>query len=364
MKTSICQCGNTLYFENSQCIVCGRKLGFIREDMQLSALEPGGEGVWQSLANGRNYRLCANYAQYDICNWLVPEDEGKKYCSSCRLNRIIPNLSQDQNLKLWHRIEVAKRRLLYTLYSLGLPVVGRQGDPQQGLAFKFMQDQNRRDEFSNTLTGVNQVMTGHHKGIITINIREAEDSAREQMREQMNEGYRTLLGHFRHEIGHYYWERLIRNGGRLEAFRELFGDERENYQSALDNYYAQEPTSSWQDGFISGYASAHPWEDWAETWAHYLHMVDTLETANDIGFRIQNDPRAAWDNCGESDLSSVKGTNFDALMDDWTSLTIGLNALNRSMGLPDAYPFVLSAPVLKKLRFVHHLITGRSNFEF
>lgn len=359
MKTFTCYCGNTLYFENSQCMACGRQLGFVREAMQISAMEPAGNGLWRALVDDREYRQCANYAQYDVCNWLVPAGEDQAYCCSCRLNRIIPNLSEPQNLKLWHRVEAAKRRLLYTLYKLKLPVIGRQQDSQQGLAFEFMQDQPGYDEFSNSVTEVNHVMTGHHGGIITINIMEAEDSNREMMRERMNEGYRTLLGHFRHEIGHYYWEMLIKAGGKLNWFRDIFGDERQNYQQALNNYYQQEPHSTWQEGFISAYASAHPWEDWAETWAHYLHMIDTLETANDIGFRIESDPHAQTANGSESDLSSIKQMDFDALMEDWASLAIGLNALNRSMGLPDAYPFVLSPRAMEKLRFVHHIITDR-----
>lgn len=359
MKTFSCQCGNTLHFENSQCMVCGRKLGFVCEDLQLSAIEPAGEGRWLALSNGRQYRLCANYERYQTCNWLVPADDQQSYCFSCRLNRIIPNLSEPENTKLWYRIEVAKRRLVYTLFRLHLPVIDRSHDTKRGLAFEFMQDEPRYDEFSNSITEVNRVMTGHHSGIITINIMEAEGSAREQIREQMNEGYRTLLGHFRHEIGHYYWQMLVNNGGQLEAFRSLFGDERQDYQQALNNYYQQETASSWQDGFISAYASAHPWEDWAETWAHYLHMFDTLETANDIGFHIESESSRASNNGGTSDLSSIKKSDFDALMNDWATLSIGLNALNRSMGLPDAYPFVLSAPALDKLRFVHELITGR-----
>lgn len=361
MKTFTCQCGNTLYFENSQCMVCGLELGFVVEDMQLSALEPdeSGSGQWRALSNGRYYRKCANYTQYDVCNWLVPAGEGQAYCCSCRLNQIIPNLSEPQNLKLWYRVETAKRRLLYTLYKLGLPVIDRRQDSQMGLAFEFMQDQTQYDEFSNSVTEVNHVMTGHHGGIITINIMEAEASSREMIRERMNEGYRTLLGHFRHEIGHYYWNRLIKEAGKLDWFRDIFGDESQNYQQALENYYQQEPHSTWQEGFISAYASAHPWEDWAETWAHYLHMIDTLETANDIGFRIESEPNTSAGSSDESDLSSIQKMDFDALMEDWASLVIGLNALNRSMGLADAYPFVLSPRAMEKLRFIHHVITGR-----
>lgn len=359
MKTFTCQCGNTLHFENSQCMVCGRKLGFICQDLHLGALEPAGDNLWLAYYDGKRYRQCANYQQYETCNWLVPAEEDHKYCFSCRLNRIIPNLSEPENIKLWYRIEVAKRRLIYTLFRLGLTLIDRNHDAEQGLAFEFMQDESRYDEFSNSVTEVNHVMTGHHSGVITINIMEAEDSAREQMREQMNEGYRTLLGHFRHEIGHYYWQMLVNAGGKLDAFRELFGDERQNYQQALQNYYRQEPTSSWREGFISAYASAHPWEDWAETWAHYLHMFDTLETANDIGFHIENGEERHNHDGAVSTLSSIEKMDFDALMKDWSKLAIGLNALNRSMGLPDAYPFILSAPALDKLRFVHNLIATR-----
>jgi hypothetical protein len=205
-------------------------------------------------------------------------------------------------------------------------------------------------------------MTGHHSGIITINIMEAEDSAREMMREQMNEGYRTLLGHFRHEIGHYYWDRLVNGTEYLAQFRELFGDERLDYQQALRDYYQRGQETGWQSGYISAYASSHPWEDWAETWAHYLHMVDTLETANDAGFSIESRRASAPAESVNRDFLQIPGESFDALMEDWSSLVIGLNALNRSMGLPDAYPFILSAPAMNKLRFVHQLVSSRSDY--
>jgi len=361
MKTFRCHCGNTLHFENSQCMVCGRTLGYVSEDLQLSALDPADGDQWQALSNGRLYKKCANYQQYNICNWLVSIEDNQRYCPSCRLNRIIPNLGEEQNLKLWYRIEAAKRRLLYTLCELGLPIVGRVQDPKRGLAFEFMEDQPHYDEFSNSFNEVNRVMTGHHSGIITINIMEAEDSAREMMREQMKEGYRTLLGHFRHEIGHYYWDRLVNGTEYLAQFRELFGDERIDYQQALQDYYQRSQETSWRSGYISAYASSHPWEDWAETWAHYLHMVDTLETANDAGFTIEGHHASAPAEPVNHDFQQIPGESFDALMGDWSSLVIGLNALNRSMGLPDAYPFILSAPALNKLRFVHQLVTSQSD---
>jgi len=282
------------------------------------------------------------------------------YCVSCRLNHIIPNLSEPENLALWNSVEIAKRRLLYTLYTLGLPIIGRDTEPQSGLAFEFLADQTSDDEFSNQVTPQQSVITGHRAGLISINIMEAEDSAREEMREKMKERYRTLLGHFRHESGHYYWERLVSNTSHLDEYRRLFGDERTNYQQALENYYQSGPPTGWQDNWISAYASSHPWEDWAETWAHYLHMVDTLETAQDFGFSIQGQDVSAL----TPDIQATQGymtrAVFDILLEDWGRLAVALNALNRSMGLADAYPFVISNNVLAKLHFIHKVITASS----
>jgi hypothetical protein len=358
VKTFTCACGNTLHFENSRCLVCGRTLGYLPGPGTLSALEPGNDDAWRALADGGIYRQCANYRDYQVCNWMVPVADGHSYCVSCRLNHIIPDLSQPQNLTLWHRIETAKRRLLYTLYGLGLPVVGRDVDPKRGLAFEFLADPENGNEFSNEVTAGKRVVTGHRSGMVTINIAEAEHSSREEMRAKMKERYRTLLGHFRHECGHYYWDRLVLHTPWLERARSLFGDERADYQQALSRYYANGPRPGWQQSFISAYASAHPWEDWAETWAHYLHMVDTLETAHDFGFCLQgrelNEPVPAAQNAS----GYRSPADFDALVEDFAQLSVALNALNRSMGQPDAYPFVLSAIPLAKLRFVHEVIAA------
>lgn len=348
MKTFGCVCGNRLHFENNRCLVCERSLGFLPGLGILSALEPAASGNWTALADGGLYRQCANYSRYNVCNWMVPAHESNAFCVSCRLNRVIPNLSEGNNLTLWARIETAKRRLLYTLLQLGLPVVDRSSDPQRGLAFKFMEDPEQDSEFSNAVTPQRQIITGHSTGIITINIMEAEPSERERMRERMNERYRTLLGHFRHEIGHYYWELLVRNGAWLDEFHALFGDEQADYHSALERYYEQGPPPDWQQDYVSAYASAHPWEDWAESWAHYLHMTDTLETAQDYGFRMGADT----------------GERFEDLASDWAYLSVALNALNRSMGLEDAYPFVLSGRALEKLRFVHQVVQGQCGAAF
>jgi len=106
---------------------------------------------------------------------------------------------------------------------------------------------------------------------------------------------------------------------------------------------------------VSAYASAHPWEDWAETWAHYLHMIDTLETAATCGVSLKPNRR------DEPALARVPeavtaNSSFDGLLASWFPVTYLLNNLNRGMGLADAYPFVLAPPAIEKLRFVHDLV--------
>ncbi|MCP5274117.1 MAG: putative zinc-binding peptidase [Burkholderiales bacterium] len=357
MKIFQCRCGNNLHFENSQCLRCGFMVGYLPDEMRLSALTPLSENLWLALVNHQRYRQCKNYADYNVCNWMVPEDDGIVFCASCRLNHIIPNLSEAQNVKLWYRIEQAKRRLLYTLYSLNLPVVGRAQDALRGMCFEFLQDEAQAGEFSDDITAGQNIVTGHRSGMITINLREAEHSARIEMRDKMNESYRTLLGHFRHESGHYYWDCLINGTDEINDFRKLFGDERQDYQQALRTYYEKGPPQSWQLEWISAYASAHPWEDWAETWAHYLHMVDTIETAHDLGFRIHGYDVSAPPTNAQMANGYAPPTSFDELFDDWCRLTVALNALNRSMGMDDAYPFVTSGASLNKLRYVQQVVT-------
>ena len=356
MKTFACACGNRLFFDNTLCLVCGRESGFLPDRLVLSALEQapaggelatadGGRPDYRALAAGACYRKCRNYAEAQVCNWMVPADEPHAYCVACGLNHTIPDLSQSQNWVLWRRVEAAKRRLVYTLLQLGLPVIGKQQDPERGLWFEFLKDPPQGEAAEQDA----HVMTGHDEGVITLNVAEADPSAREAMREQVNERYRTLLGHFRHEVGHYYWNLLIRDGppGRLEDFRALFGDERRDYGEALKAHYARGAAPDWQHAYISVYAASHPWEDWAETWAHFLHMLDTLETAHDFGFAVEGRRVLARDEGGPA---------FESLLDDWQRLSVALNELNRSMGLSDAYPFAPSPVALEKLRFVRRVI--------
>lgn len=361
MQTFTCSCGNRLFFENSLCMSCHSETGFLPDRLLLVPIKPTVDGKWVSeLVPKRYYRKCANYTNHQVCNWMIPAEGNEEYCVSCRLNNIIPDLSKPANQKRWYRMERGKRRTLYNLFTIGLHVVNRKTDPENGLEFRFMEDIKQFDPYSQELVTYQQIMTGHHSGTITINIQEADHSHREAVRENMKETYRTTLGHVRHETGHYFWDRLVAESDNLEPFRALFGDEQHDYQISLQHYYQHGPDHDWQDNFITPYASAHPWEDWAETWAHYLHITDTMETAYDFGFAIDGRkielPLPLRKGALMKAKDYFKGVSFDAMLTDWLRLTIVMNSLNRSMGLRDAYPFAVSAKVGDKLRFVHEVI--------
>ncbi len=337
MRTFRCHCGNTLFFENTRCLSCGRELGYLPEQGLLSALEPLGNEAWLALSGDlfrQHYRKCANYVHEGVCNWMIPVETSHNWCPACRLNQTIPNLAEPNARLYWSRLEMAKRRLLYTLIQLGLPITPKLDDPEHGLAFAFLADSD-----SGLLNGSypERIATGHHDGVITINLAEADDAHRETIRQQMMEPYRTLLGHFRHESGHYFWEQLLQGPSR-SRFRELFGDERTPYPEALQRYYAKGAPPDWQSRYISAYASSHPWEDWAESWAHYLLIQDTLESAADAG------------------IARFEGLNFAQRIQEWSTTSTVINALNRSMGLNDAWPFVLSPAAVEKLAFVESVI--------
>jgi hypothetical protein len=333
MRTFRCECGSRVFFDNTRCLSCERELGFLPDQGVIAAIQPEEPGAY-SARSGR-YRKCSNYVDRGVCNWMIPASDEAELCQACRLNNVIPDLSNPDNHRLWGEIEKAKRRLVYGLNRLHLRLVPKSEDAERGLSFDIKAD-----------VGTARVLTGHAEGLITLNVAEADPVERERMRVSMNERYRTLLGHFRHEIGHYYWERLVRDTPQLAEYRRLFGDETRDYSEALKQHYDLGPPPNWPDSFISAYAASHPWEDWAESFAHYLHLVDTLDTAQHFGFTSQLPTRTS--------LANV--SDFELLMDEWVELTIALNALNRSMGLPDAYPFSISAPARQKLEMVHRLI--------
>lgn len=357
-NTFLCRCGKPVFFRNSQCLACKAPLGYDPELATIAALEAAGDPeTWRFAAGGENptlYHRCANLTSVSGCNWLVEATDGKTrddaLCLCCRLDRTIPDLSVPANVENFRRVGIAKRRLISLLASLRLPLASRlDEDPEHGLAFDVLRSAD----------GGPSVMTGHSDGIITLNLDEADDATRERIRNQMGEPYRTILGHLRHEVGHYYWDRLISGTPWIEDFRKLFGDERRDYAQALQKYYQNGPALDWQRLFVSAYASSHPWEDWAECWAHYLHIADTFATVRSFGL----DPDTSLDieiepfnvdslyDGGHSDASG-----FLHFINSWIRLTAPLNEMSRAMGLADFYPFVLSRSAVAKLHFVHVVI--------
>lgn len=380
MKLLHCsRCGARVFYESVQCVQCQALLGFVPEQLEMMAFEPeaqdhaAAEPVpapppvrWRPL--GREigwHRPCLNYRQHQVCNWMVAPDDPHDLCRSCRTTAVIPALGEPAHVQAWFALEKAKRRLLYTLLSLGLPFPGKVDDPQDGLSFQFLAETPAEAP----------VMTGHDNGVITMNIAEADDARREQVRQAMHEPYRTLLGHFRHEIGHYYWDRLVglppddqgNPPAVLRAFRECFGDERADYGEALKRHYEAGPPADWTEHHVSAYATMHPWEDWAECWAHYLHLYDGLDTAAAWGLTLERGVHqgaavvAAAVQPGQPDISAD-------IIERWLPVSQFINAMNRSLGLTDGYPFVLSSTVVGKLQFIHAVVRdavqGRSPMRF
>lgn len=343
-------CQQIVYFENSKCVTCGRALAYVANLGELTALEPAEgapAGTFVALAprlkKGR-VRMCGNHIDHGACNWAMPEADTHRFCQACRLNDVIPNLSEPDAKTAWIKIEEAKRRLVYQLLMLGLPVEPRTEQPR-GLAFAFKKD----------LPGEEKVMIGQESGLITLNIAEADSPFREKTRLSLGESYRTLLGHFRHEIGHYYCERLVLGSSFEGPFRELFGDERASYDDAVAVHYRNGAPADWATKYVSAYATMHPHEDWAESWAHCLHMLDTLETARSFGLEVRSNV-AKSESKLEVATKRIDLEDFDEISKAWVPLTIALNNLNRSMGLRDLYPFVLPELALRKIRFVYDVI--------
>jgi len=331
MKVFNCpDCNNAVFFENTHCEVCKTLLGYnpIKEN-------------FEKIETKEN--LCANH-QLTICNWLLDPNNSEKFCLACSLNREVPNSKNIENFNKWKDLEAAKHRLIYQLLKFKLPLVPKLKD-KNGIAFDFLSDDNEHN-----------LVTGHANGVVTILLSEADSVHREFLRKKMHESYRTLVGHFRHEIGHYYWEVLF-NETNIQEFRNMFGDERLDYSKALEAHYKNGAPNNWNLNFISEYASSHPWEDWAETWAHYLHLMDTLETAYSFDVSLQQKVKF-YDKKIESKCPNpYTTTNFDVIFESNVALTCMANSLNRSMGLPDIYPFVVPQSVFHKLNFIHNLLT-------
>lgn len=401
MKTFQCDCQGRpiLFFESSSCNACGRLVGVDDDFDQVEPYEfDEARGQYFKAAQPDVfYQKCDNHANYHTCNGMVKlrqielsslpisgshlendmpltgqtptgkeglgAEKPEVLCFACRFNETIPDLSVAGHIPLWKKMEAAKRRALFTLNALPVPLKNLVQDSEGGLSFDFTVDRDVNDHFATPIKHQDTIFTGHDSGHITINLAEADDVARSNAKIAMGERYRTLLGHFRHELGHYYFDKLILSQPEHHSLcKQYFGDDDLDYQEALARHYKEGAPANWRENFISQYATMHPYEDWAETWAHYMHIIDTLETAQN--FSITGSASGEdfdKENVGELRLPQDEHyffvqTPIDSIIDTWMDFSVILNSLNRSMGLEDAYPFVLTQSVRTKLAFVHYAI--------
>ncbi|NJM66333.1 MAG: hypothetical protein HC851_12060 [Acaryochloris sp. RU_4_1] len=347
MKTYTCGCGNTLFFENSYCVQCQRPVGWCPGCDRVTALLDLGNNNYQCAHSDCQTRLtkCHNYQVHQVCNRCIRSTEinsSQALCDYCQYTEIIPDLSVPGNRQRWYELEVAKQRLLYTLEALQLPFGTATAGFDPPLSFDFKGDIILKDALWRTLGKGQRVFTGHADGKITINICEADDEVREQLRVDFNEAQRTLVGHFHHEIGHYYWQLLVTEDW-LDQFKHVFGNhENPPYGDTLDHYYESGPPENWQQYYVSPYATMHPWEDFAETFATYLDMASVLHTAAH--------------HQGSKGTLYLQTTPFDDMIAAYRQLGILLNELNRTLGLIDFIPEIFTPAVIKKLRFIHDLV--------
>ena len=343
MQRFACEhCANEVQFETSTCPVCGTALGFVPDEGTIRMLVPASDGVSYAIrGSATTWWRCLNAAW--ACNWVLPAASGARWCRSCALTRGRPADGRPDAVEAWSRAEVAKRRLVQQLDRLALPIDARSPATPNGLAFDLVHVPGERG------------LTGHLDGVVTLDLAEADDRLRDDLRRLLHEPYRTLIGNLRHEVGHHYWHRLVGQSDHLTRCRALFGDDRIDYAAALERHYAT-PDGAWDTSrFISRYAAPHPLEDWAESFAHSLHVVDAVETAAAHGM---------VDRVGEdADTSILADTTFRRLLHLWRPVAIAVDAIADAVGSPHLYPFELDGRVVDKLEFIHARVTGHTDRE-
>jgi hypothetical protein len=315
--------------------------------------DPGG-GIMVTIRPGSWMKRCDNGLKHGVCNWVVDSNKGETLCMACRMNRTIPDLTSGRNRMLWGRMEIAKRRLIHTLLRMGITLPSKKDNAKSGLAFDIVSTMHHPE-----------LTMGHLNGVITVNLEEADDTYRQINRQQLGENSRTLLGHFRHESGHYVWQRWLSEKAWDDplriAFREVFGDEWKDYAGSLGSYYQNGGTVGWEKDFISAYASSHPWEDWSETWGHYLQILEGLETCEGLGIEVKRIalpmvqfPLKAGALPSSLPQSAEADAEFLTWLQNWVCISTTLNEIATSLGEAPLYPYVISVRVAQKLRLVHH----------
>ncbi|MET0663518.1 MAG: putative zinc-binding metallopeptidase [Ilumatobacteraceae bacterium] len=332
-------CGHVVAFSDLRCEACQSALGYVDDERMVRVLEPDDAGTYRIKGRKRPVWRCLNAAWG--CNWIVAAASGEVWCRSCQLTRGRPDEAQPDAVEAWMIAESAKRRLVHQLDELALPIEIRSTTAPDGLAFDLVY-----------LPGTGGI-TGHLDGVVTLDLAETEDHHREDLRLRLNEPFRTVIGHLRHEIAHHYWVRLVGQTNEVRSFRRLFGDERADYAEAVERYYAGE-TGTWDPTrFVTPYAACHPLEDWAETFAHYLHIIDAVDTAvaHDL---IPTESTAILI------ANTVDVPELGLILDAWRPINVAVNAIAESLGAPSIYPFEPVGAVVDKLAYVHQQIIAHT----
>lgn len=351
MKPFPCtRCGTQVFFENTSCGQCYAVLGYVPDENTLIAFDESSatdaHPVWARAepSSGALLRPCANRLRHGMCNWMIDAGSTGEFCLSCSLNLSTPDPSDAERLQRWAVIESAKRRLVVGALRLGLrlaPKVGPDDDAGLGFHIRDLGDDGK------------PVLTGHASGAITIQLSEADDVHRETVRASFQEPWRTVLGHMRHEFAHYIFHRwLAADDIALASFRCTFGDERADYAEALSRHHSTGAPAGWEANHVSAYASSRPHEDWAETCAHLLLIVDAVDTASAWGLRLRSE--AADARPQEPDLHRLSTDSL--VLEQWLPVAQFLNAMHRSLGLRDSYPFLLTPGVVAKMRVACDLL--------
>ena len=338
------RCGSTLPFGAQACPACFADIGYVPDQRTLRVLTPTDDRAGFHLGSGdtnddSTWWRCLNAAWG--CNWMVRSLEGQSWCRSCRLTRGRPDTARPDAIQAWTIAEAAKRRLVHQLDEFALPIEIESESMPDGLVFDLVY-----------LPGEGGI-TGHFEGVVTLDLAETEDAHRDELRRRLGEPFRTVIGHLRHEVAHFYWPRLVGQTDEIDTFRHLFGDDRADYRESIDHYYAN-ATADWDRArYVTAYAAAHPFEDWAETFAHYLHIVDSIDTA------------VAYDLVPPTDgtmlvTDAVGALAFSDILDAWRPINTAVNAIAETVGAPAVYPFEPVGAVVDKLTFVHRQIAAHT----
>lgn len=333
------RCGSALAFAALTCPLCGIDVGYVPDQLAMRSLEAITPAAQYHVAgDDRPHWRCLNAAWG--CNWMLPVGSGP-WCRSCATTRGRPDEGRPASIDAWMAAEAAKRRVIHQLDELALTFEIRSPATPDGLAFDFVHVPSAGG------------ITGHLDGVVTLDLAEVDEHHRGLLRRDLDETYRTVIGHLRHEIGHYFWGRLVGQSDDLEQFRVLFGNERSDYAEAIERHYAPGERAWDTTRFVTAYASVHPSEDWAETFAHYLHILDATGTA--LAHEVA--PPAARDAAAERVLQAME---FSEILDIWRPINAAIGAIAESLGTPDPYPFDPTGVVVDKLAFVHRQITSHT----